>query len=97
MPRPVITDDGVKTEQLPGGSSRSGFATPAEIAERRVEDKARADAAKLKKFNDAVVAENRARVLARHQAYLKTATKKLALGVEDMPSGNERITKETET
>ena len=96
MSRPVITKDGEKIEQHPGGNSRSGFATPAEIAERKIEDKALADAAKFKKFNDAIVAENRARVLARHREYLKTTTKRLAPGVEDMPNGNQRITKETE-
>ena len=94
MSRPVIKG-GVKTEQLPGGTVRLGTATPAEIAERKVEDKALADAAKFKKFNDAVVAENRARVLARHRANQKAATKRLAPGVEDLTSGNQRITKET--
>ena len=63
MSRPVITKDGDKIEQLPGGTVRTGSATPTEIAERKVEDKALADAAKFKKFNDAIVAENKARVL----------------------------------
>ena len=95
MSRPVITKDGDKIEQLPGGTVRTGSATPTEIAERKVEDKALADAAKFKKFNDAVVAENKARVLARHRAHQKAATKRLAPGVEDLTSGNQRITKET--
>ena len=97
MSRPVITKGGVKTEQLPGGTVRLGTATPDEIAEAKAEDKRQADAAKFKKFNDATVAENKAKVLARHRAHQRAATKRLTPGVEDLTSGNQRITKETKT
>lgn len=119
MPRSLIIKDGIKTEQFPDGTVRTGAATVAEIAEYEAEaarvayEKAAperiaaykaavatapnkdAQAIASKKWSEAVRAENRARVLARHRANQQASTKRLEPGVEDMASGNQRITKET--